>query len=72
LIDFIQHILLGIIFILFLLFEWRGNLGSAVMVGREFRNLLVQIPSQVVHDERSEEQLHESDRVWEESVEHKL
>jgi hypothetical protein len=34
--------------------------------------LRVQVPSQVDHDERSEAQLHEGDRVWEGSVEHKL
>jgi len=32
--------------------------------------LRVQVPSQVFHDERSEVQLHEGDRVWEGSVEH--
>ena len=34
--------------------------------------LRVQVPSQVDHNERSEAQLHEGDRVWEGSVEHKL
>jgi len=34
--------------------------------------LRVQVPSQVDHDERSEAQLHEGDRVWKGSVEHKL
>ena len=34
--------------------------------------LRVQVPPQVDHDERSEAQLHEGDRVWEGSVEHKL
>ena len=32
----------------------------------------VQVPSQVDLDDRSEAQLHEGDRVWEGSVEHKL
>ena len=34
--------------------------------------LRVQVPSQVDHNERSEAQLHEGNRVWEGSVEHKL
>ena len=34
--------------------------------------LRVQVPSQVDHNERSQAQLHEGDRVWEGSVERKL
>ena len=34
--------------------------------------LWVKVPSQVGHDERSEAQLHEGDRVWEGSTEHKF
>ena len=34
--------------------------------------LRVQVPSQVDHDEQSEAQLHDGDRVWGGSTEHKL
>ena len=46
-----------------------GFLSCAPSMGALLR---VQVPSQVDHDERSEAQLHEGDRVWEGSVEHKL
>jgi hypothetical protein len=44
-------------------FSWAPSMGAF---------LRVQVPSQVDHDERSEAQLHEGDRMWEGSVEHKL
>jgi hypothetical protein len=46
-----------------------GDFSCAPSMGALLR---VQVPSQVDHDERSEAQLHEGDRVWEGSVEHKL